>query len=216
MTIEEICEKYKIKNYHINEDGTIDVDGDVLLSHNNLLKIPLRFGRVGGFNIAYNRLTSLEGCPTKVDGHFSCARNYLTSLEHCPKEVGGGFYCNNNELTDLKGCPEIIGEFFHGSNNDKLTSIKDGPKEVGGHFECASKNIYNLDGFDTKTIDGFYSSGSPLHSIFNHGSPEFIDAFKIYKVVKDKTVNLKRLKYVMSLFDKSIDLERIGRNYTIV
>ena len=30
--IEEICEKYNIRNYTINEDGSIDVDGYVNLS----------------------------------------------------------------------------------------------------------------------------------------------------------------------------------------
>ena len=55
-----------------------------------------------------------------------------------------------------------------------------------------------------------------MGAIFNSGNQDFIDAFKIYKVVSDKTVNLKRLKYVMSIFDKKIDLEKIERYYTIV
>jgi len=29
MTIDEICRKYDIRNYTINDDGTIDVDGYV-------------------------------------------------------------------------------------------------------------------------------------------------------------------------------------------
>ena len=31
MSIEEICKKYRIKNYTINDDGSIDVDGYVYL-----------------------------------------------------------------------------------------------------------------------------------------------------------------------------------------
>ena len=48
------------------------------------------------FYCAYNKLTSLEGCPEKVGGVFYCAYNKLTSLEGCPKEVGGDFYCSDN------------------------------------------------------------------------------------------------------------------------
>jgi hypothetical protein len=214
--IHDICYRYKIENYHINEDGTIDVDEDVLLSHRSLSELPLRFGRVAGFNIAYNKLTSLEGCPTKVDGHFSCARNELTDLKYGPIEVGGDFYFNDNRITSLIGSPKRVGGFFHGRGN-QLTSYKDGPEYVGGHYLCGNLNgQYNLDGFDTKVGDVIYNGNSPLGSIFDSGDQQFIDAFKAYKVVKDKTVNLKRLKYVMSIFDKKIDLEKIERNYTIV
>ena len=31
MSIDEICKKYGIENYTINDDGSIDVDGDVLI-----------------------------------------------------------------------------------------------------------------------------------------------------------------------------------------
>lgn len=30
--IDKLCKKYNIKNYNINEDGSIDVDGNVDLS----------------------------------------------------------------------------------------------------------------------------------------------------------------------------------------
>lgn len=216
MTIEEICDHYKIKNYIINDDGTIDVNGNVLLTHHSMTSLPLRFGKVGGFSVAYNRLTTLEGCPIEVEGNFSCAKNNLTSLEHCPIEVGGDFYFNDNNITSLIGSPKKVGGFFHGRGN-QLTSYKDGPEYVGGHYECGNLNgQYNLDGFDTKVGDVIYNGNSPLGSIFDSGDQQFIDAFKAYKVVKDKTVNLKRLKYVMSIFDEKIDLEKIERNYTIV
>ena len=69
--IDFICKKYRITNYTINEDGSIDVDGDVNLSGAKLTKLPLNFRSVSGnFNCSYNQLTSLEGSPQSV-GDFN-------------------------------------------------------------------------------------------------------------------------------------------------
>ncbi len=66
-----LCYKYNIKNYSINSDGSIDVSGDVCLSHKNLTRIPIKFNKVSGyFDCSYNFITSLEGCPRKVAGNF--------------------------------------------------------------------------------------------------------------------------------------------------
>jgi len=47
--IDSICKQYNIKNYTINSDGSIDVDGNVSLS--NITQLPLKFGKVtGSFN----------------------------------------------------------------------------------------------------------------------------------------------------------------------
>ena len=82
-SIESICKRYNIKNYTINEDGSIDVDGEVYIPNKELTKLPLKFRR--------------------VVGHFICYNNQLTSLEGSPKEVGGNFICYNNKLTKLEG-----------------------------------------------------------------------------------------------------------------
>jgi len=64
--IDSICKKYGIKNYIINSDGSVDVDGDVSFKV-NLNKLPLKFGKVSGyFDCSYNFLTTLEGCPKWV------------------------------------------------------------------------------------------------------------------------------------------------------
>jgi hypothetical protein len=107
--IHKICKKYGIKNYTINEDGSIDVNDDVDLRNEGLTKIPLMFGNISGsFNCGYNQLTSLGGCPVSVGGVFSCSENQLASLEGCPTSVGGSFYCSSNQLTSLEGCPKSI------------------------------------------------------------------------------------------------------------
>ena len=58
--IDSICKKYGIENYTINEDGTVDVDGDVSIVGKivrdrfiniDLTKLPLRFGKVSGKSV---------------------------------------------------------------------------------------------------------------------------------------------------------------------
>ena len=118
MTIKQICEKYRIKNYTINGD-TVDVNGDVHLSYENLKKLPLKFGTVtGNFYCHNNELMSLDGAPKKVGENFHCSYNNLTSLEGAPKEVCGSFWCYENNLTSLKGAPKKVdGTFYCHTNN---------------------------------------------------------------------------------------------------
>jgi hypothetical protein len=98
MNIDEICEYYGIKNYTINPDGSIDVDGNVHLHNRKLTKLPLKFNKVtGDFNCFWNNLTTLEGSPTYVSSWFDCSYNELTSLEGCPNYVDN-FVCSDNPL----------------------------------------------------------------------------------------------------------------------
>jgi len=124
--IHRICEEYLIKNYTINIDGSIDVDGDVNLSDMELTELPLKFNHVSGyFDCGWNNLTTLEGCPKSVGGDFHCSDNNLTILEGGPKSVGGDFSCWKNNLTSLEGSP----------------------KSVGGDFYCSYNPIHNKLGF---------------------------------------------------------------------
>ena len=108
-----ICEKYNIKNYTVNDDGSIDVNGSVDLHYKDLTELPLTFNKVtGGFYCSNNRLTSLKGCPRWVGGSFYCYNNKLTSLEFSPDYVGGSFDCRYNKLTDNYCDTEIGGGFY--------------------------------------------------------------------------------------------------------
>ncbi len=130
--IRDICKKYKITNYVINNDGSIDVDGNVNLNGYNLTKLPLKFNR--------------------VSGNFWCNDNQLTSLEGCPKEVSKTLYCYNNRLTSLVGCPEIIGDGFYCSFN-YLTTLEGLPNNINGSLKCAYNALRSLKGIP-KVIDG--------------------------------------------------------------
>jgi len=108
-----ICQEYDITNYTINDDGSIDVDGDVDLYRKRLTELPLKFGKVTGyFTCLDNKITSLEGSPYWVGEDFSCSGNLLKTLEGGPYYVGGYFSCNDNYLTSLEGSPYWVGQRF--------------------------------------------------------------------------------------------------------
>jgi hypothetical protein len=94
--VAKICAKYGIRNWSINSEGLVDVDGDVDLSYelynSGIKKIPLNFG--------------------KVTGNFICKNNELTSLEGSPREVGGDFNCNSWKLLSLEGIGSVGGEII--------------------------------------------------------------------------------------------------------
>jgi hypothetical protein len=116
--LQYLCLEYNITNYTINDDGSIDVDGDVDLSNNGLTKIPLKFRNVSGdFNCDRNQLASLEGAPLSVGGYFSCEYNNLTSLEGSPTSIGGDFDCVGNNIASLEGAPQSVGGQFNCGDN---------------------------------------------------------------------------------------------------
>jgi hypothetical protein len=79
-------EQIKFLNDHckgkwtLNENGEVDVEGNVTIFENGLTDLPVKFG--------------------KVNGTFFCSNNKLTTLKNYPTYVGGAFYCYNNKLTD--------------------------------------------------------------------------------------------------------------------
>ena len=101
--IHDICEELFIKEYTINTDGSIDVDGNVVISNISLSKIPIKFN--------------------KVTGYFNCSYNCLTTLENSPKKIGKNFSCYSNRLTSLEGFPQKVGEYTHCYLNFYLESI---------------------------------------------------------------------------------------------
>jgi hypothetical protein len=180
-----ICQKWDIKNWSVNADGTIDVDGDVWLVSKGLKELPLKFGKVSGhFNCHDNELTTLEGSPREVGRDFYCGNNKLTTLEGGPNKVGDSFICANNKLTGLEGAPSYVGGDFSCVHN-KLVNLKGSPREVV-IFDCSHNELTNLEGAPSKAfrfncsdnkittilgqkidlIGGFFCDGNPIYDEF--------------------------------------------------
>ena len=195
LTYGKLIKKWILGTYEIVDDK-YNVQGNVeiqYLDKLNLTELPIKFGYVSGyFNCYFNQLTSLKGCPDKVDGNFNCFKNKLISLEGCPKEVGGNFNCYSNKLKTLKYCPEKIGGVFNCSDN-QLISLEGCPEKVNGNFLCYDNQLISLKGcpkiiqytfdccdnlltsleYSPKEVGGnFYCSSNKLISL--KGAPKII------------------------------------------
>ena len=205
--IDSICKKFGIKNYTINEDGSIDVDGDVNLSNTInsgariLTELPLKFGKVSGhFNCSYNELRSLEGAPREVGGYFDCSNNQLTSLSGSPREVGRYFHCNNNQLTSLEGSPEEVGGSFWCYEN-QLSSLSGISKYISGGIYCEHNHLRDVRGIKDGWRGRFSVEGNPVYQIFKlfprERWDEVIEYLNEHEVIRDgKVVVLQALELV--------------------
>ena len=101
--ISKKLDEFNIKNYTINKDSSIDVNGNVDLCDKNLTEIPFNFNKVNSnFNCSWNKLKTLKGSPKEVNNNFICANNKLVSLEGILKKIGGDFNCwQNLNLKDI-------------------------------------------------------------------------------------------------------------------
>jgi len=218
--IEAICEKYNIKNYIINEDGSIDVDGDVYLYNKNLKVLPLNFRKVSGiFYCGYNQLTSLEGAPKSVGGDFSCISNHLTSLEGSPQSVGKNFSCYKCQLITLEGAPHTIGGDFY-CNDNQLISLEGATQRVGGDFSCYDNQLTSLVGAP-QSIGGYFScrgnqlttlEGAPkrVGSIFWCDSNNLKNIDYLPKTYKKLNINENPISKILDLFTKPDECDWIS------
>lgn len=90
------------------DDGTIDVDGDVVLRGLAASSLPVRFGRIRGtFDCAGVGLTSVDELPRQVDGDLICCNNHFTSLagiSAVSRAVRGKICFHDNPL-----CSHVLG-----------------------------------------------------------------------------------------------------------
>ena len=146
----KICKEYRITNYTINDDGSIDVDGEVDLSENGLTELPLIFNKV-------------KGC-------FFCYGNYLTTLKGSPRWVGAAFNCDDNNLTSLEFSPDYVGTWFSCEKNELVTNYCE--TEIGSSFFTTLKeNGLNLNGINMSNNYNewrkLYKRKQILNDIFN-------------------------------------------------
>jgi hypothetical protein len=177
--IGEICKKLNIHHWKLDDEGFVNVNGNVYLAdlkRKNIVGIPFKFGKVSGdFFCEGAGLTTLEGSPREIRGNFWCSQNKLVSLKGGPEKVGGNYVCSENKLTSLEGVPEIINRDFV-CNKNKLTTLKGGPKEVKGYYDCSFNKLVNLEGLPEKVYSLYcQNSESDSKLVSLKGCPEVID-----------------------------------------
>ena len=204
----QVCEKYEIENYTINDDLSIGVDGSVYLEKEKLEYLPLKFNYVSGdFSCYDNKLKQLEGCPQTVGGRFNCYFNELVSLEGSPQTVNGDFNCFNNKLESLEGSPKTINGDFDCSYN-KLTDLEYFP-EVNGSVTIYG-NIVNL------LVYTFVENANTF--LIENANAFLIEDFVDYEIVRNgDTVMLDRLQtFIRDNNLRMPELEPIKNHYKII
>jgi WD40 repeat protein len=157
---QQFCKKYNIDSHTIDDDGIINVDGDVVLSPPvsrdgaiiysklNFTKLPVTFGKVtGDFVIFKNQsLNTLEGCPREVGNGFNvqgCMS--LKSLEHGPVKIGNYYNCSESGIESFHHMPPDFDGQVNISNT-KSTNLEGLPKRVEGLRINGCHNLVSLKG----------------------------------------------------------------------
>lgn len=179
--IKELCGEYGIKDYIINNDLTIDVDGDVDLRNLNITEIPLNFNKVKGkFCIPNTKIKSLKGCPKYIGGHFElyfCQD--LKNFEYGPTYVGGDIDAFSTGIESLKGLPDVINRNLDLSSS-RLTSLKHSPKIINGQFDVSNNKLDSVEGIEETIFNGKY-----LDLRFNN-----ISSFDFFPMLYNQRINL--------------------------
>ena len=165
QSIKEWLDRMSIENYTINDDLTVDVDGDVYINDENLITIPFKFNKINGyFDCSFNNLTSLKGSPTTINGRFYCNNNELTTLEYCPTTINGEFYCDNNNLEDINDLDinillrsnlnniavkqEVYDKYFEYWIDKDIRVVNKLKDVVSDSIKHKYKHIFNANNFD--------------------------------------------------------------------
>lgn len=170
--INDFCSKHGIENYIINEDGSIDVNGDVKITDAKLEEIPIRFNRVeGNYILNTAKLRSLKNSPLYVSGFFRAEFTYIKTLEFSPKYIGTDFDVSYNNISSLKFSPEYI----------------------GGCFAIVENNIKNFDYLNV--FSDILIMGNPISTLLDIiiMSKDDVELFLDYDIIQDGIIIHDRL-----------------------
>lgn len=196
-----------IKQYHINDDFSVDVFEDMMICQVSNNKLPIQFNKVqGDFIIDSLNLETLEGSPKIVTGNFSAKYNQLKTLKFSPESCQN-YIINDNQLESLEGISRNIqGNII--CNNNKITSLK-GLSVVKGSLNIENNNLDDID--TTLNInENLFLSSNPLKNIttWNHQIGGHISLrglrIKLPKVFQD---NLSMFKEIGGVYSGSFSNE---------
>ena len=142
--------EYQIDNYVINEDLTVDVNGNVNFSNKNLIDIPIKFNIVNGiFDCSKNHITNLKNSPNKVY-KFICSNNELSNLENGPVEVLYEYDCSCNKITSLSNMPTNTIDIVRCDYN-KLVNLR-GISPINKKIIANNNGLFSVEGLNKNFI----------------------------------------------------------------
>ena len=145
-----------IKNYSINQDLSVNFNGDAVFD-SRLCK-----------TLKKDIVANLGIFPFKIvlaDGNLVIARMFLISLLNMPPKVRGTFDVSTNKLRNLIHCPsQIDGDFICKGNKD-LIDLEHGPIEVGNDYDASYCGLHNVHGLPHKINGDLRLSNNQLRSL---------------------------------------------------
>lgn len=174
--IDKFCQSYNIKNYIINSDGSIDVNGSVNLRHENrrstiIERIPIKFNAVyGDFDVSYNNIKNLNNFPRFISGSLICRSNRLETLSGSVK-YANSIIASNNRISSLVGCPKVLIKLD--VDHNLLTNLVGCPEGI--EVSVNSNRLKSLRGLNNSKILRLDTSYLP-YIIRNSKIPYFIDS----------------------------------------
>lgn len=165
-----------ITNYTIEEDGTVNVNGNVVLDNlgSKFPELPVQFGEVtGDFTTIDVAFRSFKGFPKKVGGHFVIKKQIsVQDYTGAPTHIGGMGLMKAVKAQSLQGFPEYIAkhaEFAVSGDKHDITrigefggsvriNVEDAPlpsldgiqSTINGSFEVMSKGLSSLEDFPSE------------------------------------------------------------------
>lgn len=147
--------------YTINQDGTVDIDGDCFINPcwHICKTIPVRLGHVKGscYYDGDSMVEDLSGSPRRIDGDFRCKNIGLKTLNGAPDYVGCRFEIVGKEITSLAG---LTGRYR--IMDITMTAIKEWPD-----FPVRVKQLY-------VNSENFLEAGMPSVAQFREFVPKAI------------------------------------------
>lgn len=190
--------KFNIANYTINDDFTVDVDGDVTLDERDVHQLRVQFGHVSGsLNAQLCKLKTLMGAPKTVGKNLILSANSLESLEYCTQHVGEKFYCNSNKIKSLVHGPQYVGSVY-GCFRNQLENLSGAPERCASIIASYNK-MKSLQGSPKHVEGGFFLASNLLKTL--DGGPDYVGGE--YDVSKN---SLESLVGIASYIGVSLDL----------
>ena len=176
--------KNGVHDFTINDDNTVDVNGDLNLDGLRHDKLPVKFGSVtGSVSLVGSLLRTLVGLPDEIKGDLDITTMELDSTDGFPMKVYGDVHIGSinvkstmstSRLSHVEGdlvlteygadsfvgLPEYVGGNFMVSDCPQLKSLKGMPKEVGGDVRFPVRGVKSLTGL-SKKIGGDLDIVSP-------------------------------------------------------
>jgi hypothetical protein len=137
------CELPLITQFNVNDDGSVDVTGKVVIP-SVVNRLPVRFRNVfGDFSWKHSRADSLFGSPTYVDGNYTVQSACLRSMEHAPSVVVGSVNCSGN-FDSLQYCPTRVGGNAVIESYGSVDDVDCVPEYVGQSLVILTPNRLSL------------------------------------------------------------------------